>query len=508
MSILLRPYQTQIVDDTREALRRNQGVLINLATGGGKTQIAAFIAKGVSDRGKKIWFAAHRAELLSQTALTFDRAEIDYGFIAAKRRPQPYAPVQICSIQTLVNRLDRYSAPHILFVDEAKRSVAPTYEKIIRHCLEAGTRIIGLDATPWRINGAGFREYPSVAGAPATEEREARPALPTVSLYGEMVKGPAPSWLIANGWLSRYRAFTPSTPDMTGAHTVAGDYDTHDLEEIMDKPSVTGDIIKHWQNIARGKRTILFDVSVESSRHQVEAFAAAGIRALHIDGDTDDDVRRSAAVQLATGQIDVLCNVDLLSDGYDLAAAAGMDVSIEAGIFKRPTQSLALWFQQIGRVMRPKPEPAILLDHAGNIIRMRRMFGAGLPDHDYNWSLDPWDRKAAKKKRDAETKVDIRQCGQCYHVHSPAPACPSCGYVYPKNGRQVEQRDGDLQEIDQALLQREKELAAQFRKREELACRSYEDFKALGERRGYAPKWASLRWRDSAARRRQKEAAE
>lgn len=471
MTIQLRPYQTDIVDSTREALRHSQGVLINLSTGGGKTQIAAFIAKGVSDRGKKIWFAAHRSELLSQTALTFDRAEIDYGFIAAKRRPQPYAPVQICSIQTLVNRLDRYVAPDILFIDEAKRTPAPTYDKIVRHCMAAGSKIIGLDATPWRINGAGFREY-----------------------YQEIVKGPPPSWLIANGWLSRYRAFTPTTPDLTGAHTIAGDYAVPDLEQIMDKPSVTGDIIKHWRTLANGKRTILFDVSVESSRHQVEAFTAAGIRALHIDGDTDDGVRRDAARKLAIGEIDILCNVDLLSDGYDLAAASGIDAPIEAGIFKRPTQSLAMWMQQIGRVMRPKAEPAILLDHAGNIIRMRRMFGCGLPDHDYDWSLDPWDRKAAKKKRDAETKVDIRQCSECYHVHSPALVCPSCGYVYPKNGRQVEQRDGDLQEVDPALIQREKDLAAMVRRNEESGCHSLRDWQELAKRRGHKSGWAWVRW--------------
>lgn len=491
MAFSPRPYQMTIIDETREALRRSQAVMINLATGGGKTVIAGYIAGGVASRGKRIWFAAHRDELLSQTSKTFARADIPHGFIAAGYRPQPYEPVQICSIQTLVRRLDRYPAPDILFVDEAKRSVAPTYAKIIQHCLASGSKIIGLDATPWRINGAGFREIPGPGGRP-------------VPLYQEMVKGPPVKWLMDNGWLSRYTAYNPYTPDMSGAHTTAGDWDSHDSEEIMSKPKVTGDIISHWQKLAPGKRTILFEVSVKTSVNRVAAFNAAGIPAMHIDGDTDDDVRRSAARLLATGEIKVLSNVNLLSDGYDLAAAAEMDVSIEAVIQARPTKSFAMHLQQLGRGLRPKDDPCVFLDHAGNIMAMEKMYGCGLPDRPFDWSLDPWDRKAARKKSESDAKIEIRQCSECYHVHPPAPQCPACGYVYPKAGREVMRVDGELVAIDPELLQREKDLSKQFLADDIRRANSVHDLVEIGKRQGYKNPgyWAKMKWAGRQQRRR------
>lgn len=482
MSITPRPYQMTIIDQTREALRRSQAVMINLATGGGKTAIAAYIAKGVSDRGKRIWFGAHREELLTQTSLTFQRADIDHGFIAAGYRPQPFTPVQIASIHTLVRRLDRYDPPHILFVDEAKRSVAPTYRKIIEHCLTAGSKVIGLDATPWRLNGEGFR---TMTGADGHE----RP------MYQEMVKGPPPSWLMANGWLSRYVAYSVPGVNRDAMRIRMGEFAVEDAEREMSKPSVTGDTIKTWMEKARGKKTIMFDVSVRESVEMVAQFNAAGVRAMHIDGETADEERRSVARRLAMGEIDILSNVDLLSDGYDLAAAAGMDVSIEAGIFRRPTTSLALWYQQVGRVLRPKDQPAILLDHAGNIMAMKRMFGVGLPDNDYDWSLDPWDRKAAKKKAESSVKIDVRQCPACYFVHGGgAKACPNCGHVYGGGGRQVEQRDGELEAVDPILLQHEKDMQKAARLAEEQACSSLRDWQDLAKQRGHKSGWAWMRW--------------
>ncbi len=129
--IQLYPHQSQFVDDLRTALRSHQAVLAQGATGVGKTVIAAYMAKQAISKGKRILFTVHRKDLLTQTALTFDQFRIPYGFIASGRRQDPFAPVQIASMQTLRNRLDHIKKPDLIVVDEAHLSVAPSQKSVI-----------------------------------------------------------------------------------------------------------------------------------------------------------------------------------------------------------------------------------------------------------------------------------------------------------------------------------------------------------------------------------------
>lgn len=411
--IQLRPYQQDVIDGARAALARNPSVLCVAPTGSGKTILAAFMLGTARTRGRTAWFIAHRDFLLDQTAQTFDNVGIPYGFIAAGRPFNPAHQVQIVSIGTASRRLDRLTAPDIIIWDEAHHIAAAGYRKIYQWA--SRSRHVGLSATPARLDGKGLNEF-----------------------FAEMVNGPSVATLIREGHLSQYRAFAPSAPDISAVHTVAGDYNRGELTGVMDDGQIIGDMVRHYRERANGLRAIYFAVGIDHSKHIAGIFSASGIAAQHLDGTSSSAERRAAAIAFADGRLKVLSNVDLFGEGYDLAAQAGCEVSVECVGLARPTKSLALHLQQIGRALRPKANPAIILDHAGNLLRH------GLPDDDRTWSLRGIDqRRAASREGPAVT-----QCGKCFGVHRAGlMACPYCGQARTLEAREVEEVAGELVEV-------------------------------------------------------------
>lgn len=460
--ITLRPFQSDMVAETRQALRTHPAVLVQLPTGGGKTVLSASMMKGAVDKGGRPWFVCHRDFLVDQTHLTLDRVGVPHGFIAAGRSFNPYAPAQVCSIDTLRNRLDRVPTscrPTVLFVDEGHHACSATWAKVIRWALDNGAKVVGLSATPERLDRKGLDE-----------------------LFSYMVRGPSVEWLIQNKYLSTYNAFAPNIPDMEGVTSRGGDYATNELEEVMDTDVLTGSIVGHYQRLAAGKRAVYFCVSVKHSQHVAAAFNAAGVVAVHLDANSPSYERRSAARSMAIGELDVITNVGLFGEGYDLAAQAGMDVTIEAVGLCRPTQSLAMYMQQVGRALRPKDYPAVILDHAGNIARH------GLPDDDRQWTLEA---KAKKKKGAGPAADPIRVCPNCFATAAAnARVCPFCDEPYPmKEQRMMEENDEDLVAVD-------KEALRIARLKQEEACDSLEELIDLARKRGFArpEAYAAHRW--------------
>jgi superfamily II DNA or RNA helicase len=445
----LRPYQTQIVADCRDAYRTgNNAVLVQLATGGGKTVLGSFMVKGSSDRGKVCWWLVHRRELVRQASGTFYDLGIPHGIIAGGHSSDPYARVQVASVQTVARRLERLPEPDFIVFDETHHIGAAQWATIFARFPNA--RKLGLTATPWRLDGRGLGAW-----------------------YGHMVQGPAVADLINAGSLSQYRLFAPSQPDMAGVETQAGDYKQRQLASVMDKPAITGNAVQHYQQLCAGKRAVAFGCSIEHSRNIAAEFRAAGIVAEHVDGQMDHGERDAAVARFVAGQTLVLCNADLFGEGFDVPA-------IEASILLRPTQSLSLYLQQVGRALRPSPskDRAIILDHAGNSLRH------GLPDDDREWSLE--DRVKAKRAP-KESESPVRQCLKCFRVYRPAPKCPGCGVAAPVQVREVEQRDGELVEVAKVAAQR-------ARWAEERGCHSLDDWQRLAAARGYKPGWAMVRW--------------
>ncbi|HEX4611071.1 MAG TPA: helicase-related protein, partial [Urbifossiella sp.] len=218
------------------------------------------------------------------------------------------------------------------------------------------------------------------------------------------------------------------------------------------------------------------------SQMMVAEFIAAGVAAAHIDATTPSHVRRQHILNFATGHLRVLWNCDLFSEGFDLSAVAGRDVPIECAIQARPTKSLTLHLQQVGRALRRKPEPAILLDLCGNLARL------GLPDHPHEWALAGRPKKG--RGGGGEAAPLTRKCQSC-DVLFPTnlPDCPHCGAAQPAaggGGRKIDEVAGQLQEIDREQVRRQ-------RLAEQASAQTLEQLIELGRAKGYKSpeRWAS-----------------
>lgn len=457
----LYPHQEGVVSEAREALLSHQCVLLQAATGFGKTAVASFMLSRSRDLQRRAMFVCHRRELLAQTSATLKRVGVPHGFIAAGMAHDPFVGCHIASVDTLKNRLDKIPVPNLLIFDECHHSAAAGWEKVHEWALKGGARIVGLTATPIRTDGMGLNKY-----------------------FYHMVKGPSVAWLMENNYLSRYEAYAPSTPDLSNVKTRLGDYDQAEIAQIMDNSMIFGCAVDNWKKLAMGKRTIAFAPSIKLSEKLAAQFSVNGIPAEHLDGGTDKKDRAETIRRFASGETKVLTNVNLFSEGFDLSAIAGRDVPIEAVILYRPTQSLAMHLQQVGRALRPKPYPAIILDHAGNLMRH------GLPDMPFEWTLEG---KQKKKRGVEEPDVKVKQCPECYAVHPPAEHCPHCGFIYPKpEGKIVEIVDGDLKRIDAEAMMKARKKAKQMI----AACVTREDFVQVAKMCGYKPGWVHYAWKD------------
>lgn len=447
MGVNLRPYQDEILDGIRTQMHSGvKAILLQSATGSGKTCLAAHMLGTASLRGFPSLFVVHRRELIKQSALAFESIGLRYGIIAAGFPADSSANIQIASIQTLAKRYAQIKRPHFIILDEAHHCPSASWSRLIKAYPEAFR--VGLTATPERLDGAGLGDY-----------------------FEVMVNGPSVSWLIEHGWLARYRLFAPASVSVDGVHSRMGDFVRSELSAAADKPSITGDVLKHYEDLAHGKRAVVFCVSIAHSQHVAAQFRAAGIAAEHVDGETPTDQRDAAMERFRRGDTLVLSNCELFGEGIDVPA-------MEVAILLRPTQSLGLHLQQCGRALRPHPgkEYALILDHAGNTQRH------GLPDEDREWTLEG--RK--HRKKDDEADVHVKICPKCYAAMRPGPThCRHCGHEFEVEGRSVEEIEGELIEVDPAVVQYQ-------RKQQQYGAQSLEDLIALGKERGYKSpyRWA------------------
>lgn len=465
VSVALRDYQADVIERTRAALRRVRRVLVQAPTGAGKTVLASFMVGQTTARGQAAWFICHRAELVEGTSKTFHKFGQPHGIIAAGHPMTPGQLAQVCSIQTLVNRLEHLQAPRLAIVDEAHHCSATQWAAVVGWLRERGALVVGLSATPRRLDGKGLNAH-----------------------FDGLVLGPSVAWLMERGHLSRYRVFAPPGPDMTGVRKQMGDYAKGETEKRVDRPKLLGDIVDHWHRRARGLRTVAFGVTVAHSQHIAEQFRAAGVTAAHLDGGTPKGERARIIRDYAEGRLQVITNVDLFGEGFDLAAIAQRDVTVDCVIQARPTQSLALHLQQVGRALRPQPgKTAIIMDHAGNTQRH------GLPDDEREWTLDGQPKRKGAANDNAPPPPVT--CAGCFgQVRRPLPPrCPHCGHqLEQERSGEVKVAEGELVEVTESM---KRELRQQ-RIREEAGAKSLDELVALGKARGYKfpMKWAQHKY--------------
>lgn len=449
--ITLRDYQVDMINRTRDALRQHQRVVLQAPTGAGKTAIACYMMAEAKRKGLSSFFLVHQNELLKQTSKTLWHNKIEHGLIAAGKSRSPH-DVQLASVMTLKNRMSQYKDPALIIIDEAHRALAPSYLDIAEAYPNA--KIVGLTATPRRTDGKGLGH-----------------------LFEDIVDGPSIQHLINEGFLCDYDLFgVPVDMDVSKVKTTRGDYDTAQLEEVANKPTITGDAIAHYKRLARGRKCVVLCVSIKHAEDVARQYNQAGIKAMAIHGKSTN--RDEILGQFENGDVDVITSVQLLVEGVDIP-------SIGAVQFLRPTQSLVVYMQGIGRGLRPhhNKDKLIVLDHVGNVSRH------GLPCDPRSWSLA--DKKKGKRgANDNEPRLSVQLCPQCHHTFkSGVHECPFCGTPVEFKERVLEVVDGELERIAKAQREHEEKTA---RRREVGMARSVEELTEIGKRRGmrYPHAWA------------------
>jgi superfamily II DNA or RNA helicase len=304
--IPLRDYQVDLA--ARAMVIRRP--LVVLPTGAGKTVVACDIIH--KNPFKHVLVVAHRRELIFQCHGKLAAFDVDAGVILSGEKMRLMRGVQVASVQTLWSHMRRgKESPHadILIVDEAHHVPARTYRSIIANYPEA--QIIGLTATPCRRDGRGLG-----------------------SVFDEIVEGPQVAELIKLGYLVGTKVYAPSMlPDLAGVHTRHGDYVESELAERMDRAELVGDIVTNWLERADRRKTLLFATSVGHSVHLKDELVKAGVRAEHLDGSTPKEERDAILAQLAAGDLEVVCNCMVLTEGYDLP-------DLGCIVLARPTKSM------------------------------------------------------------------------------------------------------------------------------------------------------------------------
>jgi len=386
----LRPYQTEAIEQVRERLRRGaRRCLIVLPTGGGKTVVAADIIRSATERGSRTLFLAHRRELIQQTADKLRRFGVQHGIIMAGERQALQHAVQVASIQTLARRRDALKHVDLIFFDEAHHAAASQYTDVLAWYPRA--RVVGLTATPWRLDGRGLAD-----------------------VFPAHVVARTPRQLRDEGFLVPVGGWEYEAIDTSRARVQRGDYAAKDLAEEALKPRVVGDVVEEWLRHATGKRTLVFAVSIEASQAMAARFRAAGVPAEHVDGEMATGERDAVLARLRSGKTLVICNCNVLTEGFDCP-------EIECICLCRPTLSTALFLQMVGRGTRPAPGKTALRlhDHAGCLAS----HGHPYAHRDFSPAVSA---KGERDIQDTNTRSRNR-CPACKSVRAGYP-CDNCGF--------------------------------------------------------------------------------
>lgn len=415
--VILRPYQEELITGARNHFRAGRRrVLIQLCTGGGKTALTARMLRTAVGKGKRVWFCCHRRELVAQISAALKREGIAHGIVRTGEKMDLDAMAQVCSIPTLVNRMDRLPPPDMIALDECHHLAAASWDVVVKKYPKAF--LIGLSATPERLDKRPLAPY-----------------------FDAMVCGPSVRWLIDNGHLCEYQLFAPpSMVDRSALHKRLGEFVASESAAAL-TPAIVGNAISHYQTHCDGKKAILFAPSVKKSVEMAELFTKAGIPAFHLDANTPDDLRDGVMKDLASKKIRIVCNVDLFGEGFDCP-------SLDAVIDMSPTMSRVKYRQRVGRMLRPceGKEYGIYIDCVGNSgFNGKNGFEPmhGLPDDDIQWELTTG--SAEKKKNKVPSP---RICPNCFAANrAGSKSCRICKNDFPVAAREIEEVDGELAKV-------------------------------------------------------------
>lgn len=400
----LRPHQVRAIEMIRNSLARgNQTVVCSMPTGAGKTLTATKIIEMAQAKGNAVIFTAPAVSLIDQTVAAFRAEGIeDIGVMQANHPlTNPLARVQVASVQTLARR--EIPGASLVIVDECHIR-AEVIDQLIAE--RPDVRFVGLSATPWR-KGMGL-------------------------VWRDLVVPVTIADLIEGGLLSKFTAFAPDVPDLSGVKVSKGEYVESQLAELMGEAKLVGHVVENWLAKGENRPTLCFGVNCNHAQEMAASFERAGVASAYVDAFTDTVQRGRINRKFRDGEVRVICSVRTMTTGVDLPVSCIVDAA--------PTKSEMLHIQKLGRGLRINPgtEDLVIFDHAGNLLRL------GMPDE---ISYDRLDTSKPGERQDRKPSAEKlpKECSNCAALHT-GKTCPFCGHERnPYSG--IEGAEGELVQI-------------------------------------------------------------
>lgn len=423
----LRPYQSEAIDRAMTRVAEGHRPIICAATGSGKTVIAGHIARDAMQAGKRVLWMTGREEILRQTYKTFvELCGVDkVGVLMRDEGPWwMYPPVTVASWDTLKSRWNRSDIWHIpadvVLVDECHLSLSAVMAGTIMPHYASKT-VIGLTATPSRKSGRGLGSY-----------------------YTRIIQVQSVQRLIDDGFLApcEYWAGSHVDTQKLRVDTKTRDYQERELARASMEGALIGDVIDNWLRIAKDRHTIVFGVDIAHAQALAERFQGIGVDAAVIHSKMTHGTREGISEQFRERKLQVLVNVGIATYGYDVP-------SINCVVLARPTKSIVLHHQMIGRGIRPKPsgDYCVVIDHADNVRRL------GCIEDEIRWRLDEGKDAASNVTREGDPtrqrqpEMPPTECEQCHHVFSRSRVCPKCGWEKPAKAADIQTVEADLVKV-------------------------------------------------------------
>jgi len=463
----LFPHQQEAVTKVREAFKSGyKKICLQAPTGMGKTVIATHIIQGALAKGNKVLFLVHLKELIEQTAKAQTEAGLQYGYISAEYPFTKNKQLYLASTQTLGRRLTKLNIPFDLIIyDECHHSMAKTNLEILEHY--KNTPMIGLTATPERLDGKGLD-----------------------AIFDKLVTSISVAELIKLGYLCKFDYYAPKSGiNFEAVHTLAGDYNPKELGEEIDKTTIFGKAVEHYKKYIDGEPAICFCLNIKHSIKVTNEFKAAGIPAAHIDSKIPKSERAKIVNSFRRGEIKVLSNVNLITEGFDVPACKGI-------FLLRPTKSLTLFLQMVGRGLRrnwnvtPEEDLCCIFDHVENWKEH------GSPDDEREWDLAGRPPKDKVNKQKSDKKYI--NCTSCSHLYDlkKVKQCPKCGNQEIFETTEIQHTDGQLEKITD-FYKPGKQIKKNIFTKEQIKemkrrCRTIDDYRTLAKKLNYKNGWAEM----------------
>ncbi len=422
----LRPYQVATLDQLRKKYASGiKKVLLVSPTGSGKTAMFCEILKSAHQKNRHAIMVVRGRSLVDQASDRLADYHVPHGVLMAGHwNNRPQERIQVCSIDTLHRRKIAPLAD-LVVIDEAHTAGGDSYRWLFSHY--AASLFLPVTATPFLKKGMRH-------------------------VADDYVQAVSMAELIAQNFLVPLKYYCPASINLSGVKIDStGDYNQRQLYEAADDVKIYADLTETYKSLNPGKTAIAFGINVEHSKKIAATFNSAGIPAKHIDAGTSLDERKAIIAELERREIKIIASVGTMTTGIDVP-------SLDSLIIARPTASLNLHLQIIGRVTRTAPGKTIgtIFDHAGNVSRH------GLAEFDRAVCLDGY--------KPAESDVKPVACKKCLAIFCPHEnflnsglriiskryyICPYCGHdnkpdAYVADGVVLSDSDDELKELTEA----------------------------------------------------------